>query len=49
MVPGTILLCAGYGAASTAMAVAVAVAVADDTDSGMIDRLRSMPLQASAT
>ncbi|GAY08722.1 hypothetical protein TOK_2678 [Pseudonocardia sp. N23] len=45
--PGTILLCAGYGAASTAMAVAVAVA--DDTDSGMIDRLRSMPLQVSAT
>ncbi|MGE0841152.1 ABC transporter permease [Pseudonocardia sp.] len=42
VVPGTILLCAGYGAASTAMAVA------DDMNSGMIDRLRSMPVRASA-
>jgi ABC-2 type transport system permease protein len=42
VVPGTILLCAGYGAASTAMAVA------DDMNGGMIDRLRSMPVRASA-
>ena len=38
VVPGTILLCAGYGAASTAMAVA------DDMNGGMIDRLRSVPV-----
>ncbi|MCE7006286.1 ABC transporter permease [Kibdelosporangium philippinense] len=38
VVPGTILLCVGYGAASTAMAVA------DDMNNGMIDRLRSMPI-----
>jgi ABC-2 type transport system permease protein len=38
VVPGTILLCTGYGAASTAMAVA------DDMRNGMIDRLRSMPI-----
>ncbi|MFC7655744.1 ABC transporter permease [Pseudonocardia benzenivorans] len=42
VVPGTILLCARYGAASTAMAVA------DDMNGGMIDRLRSMPVRASA-
>lgn len=42
VVPGIILLCAGYGAASTAMAVA------DDMNSGMIDRLRSMPIRASS-
>ena len=39
VVPGIILLCTGYGAASTAMAVA------DDMKNGMIDRLRSMPIR----
>ena len=39
VVPGIILLCTGYGAASTAMSVA------DDMNSGMIDRLRSMPIR----
>ncbi|MEV8442892.1 ABC transporter permease [Actinosynnema sp. NPDC051121] len=42
VVPGIILLCTGYGAASTAMSVA------DDMNGGMIDRLRSMPIHASA-
>lgn len=42
VVPGTILLCVGYGAASTAMSVA------DDMNSGMIDRLRSMPISTFA-
>ncbi|MBE1465259.1 ABC transporter permease [Kibdelosporangium phytohabitans] len=42
VVPGTILLCVGYGAASTAMAVA------DDMHNGMIDRLRSMPISSFA-
>ncbi|ONI84440.1 multidrug ABC transporter permease [Actinosynnema sp. ALI-1.44] len=42
VVPGTILLCVGYGAASTAMAVA------DDMNNGMIDRLRSMPISSFA-
>ncbi|TQM83024.1 ABC-2 type transport system permease protein [Saccharothrix saharensis] len=42
VVPGIILLCTGYGAASTAMSVA------DDMNSGMIDRLRSMPIRSSA-
>lgn len=42
VVPGIILLCTGYGAASTAMAVA------DDMNSGMIDRLRSMPIRSFA-
>jgi ABC-2 type transport system permease protein len=40
VVPGIVLLCTGYGAASTAMAVAA------DTASGMVDRLRSLPVQA---
>ncbi|WP_033439647.1 ABC transporter permease [Saccharothrix sp. NRRL B-16314] len=42
VVPGIILLCTGFGAASTAMAVA------DDMNSGMIDRLRSMPIRSFA-
>ncbi|MBP2323067.1 ABC-2 type transport system permease protein [Kibdelosporangium banguiense] len=42
VVPGIILLCTGYGAASTAMAVA------DDMHSGMIDRLRSLPIRSFA-
>jgi len=42
VVPGIILLCTGYGAASTAMAVA------DDMTSGMIDRLRTLPIRSSA-
>ncbi|MEU4768733.1 ABC transporter permease [Actinosynnema sp. NPDC023794] len=42
VVPGIILLCTGYGAAATAMSVA------DDMNSGMIDRLRSMPVRSSA-
>ncbi|NUT53741.1 MAG: ABC transporter permease [Saccharothrix sp.] len=42
VVPGIILLCTGYGAASTAMSVA------DDVNGGMIDRLRSMPIRGSA-
>ncbi|MFE2752193.1 ABC transporter permease [Actinosynnema sp. NPDC059335] len=42
VVPGIILLCTGYGAASTAMSVA------DDVNGGMIDRLRSLPIHASA-
>lgn len=42
VVPGTLLLCVGYGAASTAMSVA------DDMTSGMIDRLRSLPIRSSA-
>jgi ABC-2 type transport system permease protein len=42
VVPGIILLCTGYGASSTAMAVT------DDMTSGMIDRLRSLPIRSSA-
>ncbi|WP_341940136.1 ABC transporter permease [Microbacterium sp. LWH10-1.2] len=42
VVPGIILTCAGYGAASTA------VYVANDMRSGIIDRFRTMPLRASA-
>ncbi|CAM4109521.1 ABC transporter permease [Kibdelosporangium persicum] len=42
VVPGTILLCVGYGAAATAMSVA------DDMHNGMIDRLRSMPISGFA-
>ena len=40
--PGIILLCAGYGAASTA------VDVAHDMTAGIIDRFRTMPMRASA-
>ncbi|MFD7657705.1 ABC transporter permease [Actinosynnema sp. NPDC059797] len=39
VVPGIVLLCVGYGAASTAMSVA------DDMTKGMVDRLRSMPIR----
>jgi ABC-2 type transport system permease protein len=42
VVPGIILLCAGFGAASTA------VYVANDMQAGIIDRFRTMPLRASA-
>ncbi|MFC8680023.1 ABC transporter permease [Microbacterium ureisolvens] len=42
VVPGIILLCAGFGAASTA------VYVANDMRAGIIDRFRTMPLRASA-
>jgi ABC-2 type transport system permease protein len=42
VVPGIILLCTGYGASSTAMSVAA------DMNSGMIDRLRSLPIRSSA-
>jgi ABC-2 type transport system permease protein len=41
-VPGIVLLCAGFGAAS------VAVDVAQDMTTGIIDRFRTMPLDASA-
>jgi ABC-2 type transport system permease protein len=42
VVPGIILLCTGYGAAATAMSVT------DDMQSGMIDRLRSLPIRSFA-
>ncbi|WP_022884234.1 ABC transporter permease [Glaciibacter superstes] len=42
VVPGIILLCAGFGAASTA------VDVAGDMTNGIIDRFRTMPIQGSA-
>ncbi|MDM4764236.1 ABC transporter permease [Galbitalea sp. SE-J8] len=42
VVPGIILLCAGYGASS------VAVDVANDMTNGIIDRFRTMPLRASS-
>jgi ABC-2 type transport system permease protein len=42
VVPGIILLCAGFGAAS------VAVDVANDMTNGIIDRFRTMPMRASA-
>jgi ABC-2 type transport system permease protein len=42
VVPGIILLCAGFGSAS------VAVDVANDMQTGVIDRFRTMPLRASA-
>ena len=42
VVPGLIVLCAGFGAGTTA------VAVATDMSSGIVDRFRSMPI-ASAT
>src|SRR4051795_5856634 len=41
VVPGIILLCAGFGAAS------IAVDVASDMSTGIIDRFRTMPLRAS--
>jgi ABC-2 type transport system permease protein len=42
VVPGIILLCAGFGASSTA------VYVAGDMKAGIIDRFRTMPVRASA-
>jgi len=42
VVPGIILLCAGFGAATTA------TYVARDMSSGIIDRFRTMPLRAGA-
>jgi ABC-2 type transport system permease protein len=42
VVPGIVLLCTGYGASSTAMAVT------NDMTTGMIDRLRSLPIRSSA-
>jgi ABC-2 type transport system permease protein len=42
VVPGIILLCTGYGAASTA------VDVAQDLAEGVVDRFRSMPILSSA-
>ncbi|MGW1341263.1 ABC transporter permease [Kribbella sp. NPDC002412] len=42
VVPGILLLTTGYGASNTAMAVA------DDMTSGMIDRLRSLPIRSFA-
>lgn len=42
VVPGIILLCAGFGASSTA------VYVATDMQAGIIDRFRTMPIRASA-
>ncbi|HEY6746159.1 MAG TPA: ABC transporter permease [Mycobacteriales bacterium] len=42
VVPGIILLCTGYGAASTA------VDVAQDMATGVVDRFRSMPILNSA-
>ncbi|MDQ6423226.1 ABC transporter permease [Paenibacillus sp. LHD-117] len=41
VVPGIILLCAGFGASSTA------VDVATDMTNGIIDRFRTMPIQAT--
>lgn len=41
IVPGIILTCAGFGAASTSLSVA------NDMTSGFIDRLRTMPVRAS--
>lgn len=43
VVPGLILLCAGFGAASTA------VSVAQDMESGIMDRFRTMPIRSWAT
>lgn len=42
VVPGIILLCAGFGASS------VATDVANDMTTGVIDRFRTMPIRASA-
>jgi ABC-2 type transport system permease protein len=42
VVPGIIVLCAGFGSASTAVAVAI------DMTSGVIDRFRSLPISSSA-
>jgi len=42
VVPGLIVLCAGFGAGTTA------VAVATDMSSGIVDRFRSMPIRNSS-
>jgi ABC-2 type transport system permease protein len=42
VVPGVIVLCAGFGAASTA------VAVASDMEHGVIDRFRSLPIRSAS-
>jgi ABC-2 type transport system permease protein len=42
VVPGIILLCAGFGAAGTA------VSVAQDMTNGVIDRFRTMPIHSAA-
>jgi ABC-2 type transport system permease protein len=42
VVPGLIVLCAGFGAGTTA------VAVATDMSSGIVDRFRSMPILSSS-
>jgi ABC-2 type transport system permease protein len=42
VVPGIVLLCAGFGAAT------VAVDVAQDMTTGIVDRFRTMPIAASA-
>ena len=42
VVPGIIVLCAGFGSASTAVAVAV------DMTTGVIDRFRSLPIASGA-
>lgn len=42
VVPGIILLCVGYGAATTAMSVA------KDMHEGMIDRLQTLPIRSSS-
>ncbi|MGO2859919.1 MAG: ABC transporter permease [Brevibacterium sp.] len=42
VVPGIVLTCAGFGAASTSLSVAT------DMTSGFVDRLRTMPVRASA-
>jgi len=42
VVPGLIVLCAGFGAGTTA------VAVATDMSSGIVDRFRSMPITSSS-
>lgn len=42
VVPGIILTCAGFGAASTSLSVA------SDMTSGFVDRLRTIPVRASA-
>jgi ABC-2 type transport system permease protein len=42
VVPGIILLCAGFGSATTA------VAVCEDMTNGVIDRFRSLPIAASS-
>jgi ABC-2 type transport system permease protein len=42
VVPGLIVLCAGFGAGTTA------VAVASDMSNGIVDRFRSMPIRGSS-